>query len=119
MKSLKTIVSLCLCAVLAAGVALAGAGQQRTAPVKEYEGQIRSVKIDQCGMQPGTCEGSIVMAQRGGEEVRLFIKPGTWIKRGDQLVTIDELGVGNYVRVDAATIAGEERATSIDVRTTP
>jgi hypothetical protein len=27
--------------------------------------------------------------------------PGTWIKRGDHLVLIDELGVGNYVKAQA------------------
>jgi hypothetical protein len=39
--------------------------------------------------------------------VTLAIKPGTWLKRGDQLVTIDELGVGNYVKVEAVQIPGE------------
>ena len=38
--------------------------------------------------------GSVILAQAaGGGEVTLAIKPGTWLKRGDQLVTIDELGV--------------------------
>jgi hypothetical protein len=49
----------------------------------------------------------------------LAIKPGIWIKRSDQLVLIEELGVGNYVQVQAAQIAGEECATDIDVRTIP
>jgi hypothetical protein len=35
------------------------------------------------------------------------VKPGTWIKRGTNLVTIDELGVGNYVKVQAVEIPGE------------
>ena len=47
-------------------VSLALAGAPATAPVQLYEGQIRSVKIDKCGLQPGTCEGSIILARAGG-----------------------------------------------------
>jgi hypothetical protein len=58
------------------------AGEAREPPVMTYQGQIRSVKIDRCGLQPGSCEGSIILAKRGGGEVMLAIKPGTWIRRG-------------------------------------
>jgi hypothetical protein len=34
----------------------------------------------------------------------LAILPGTWMKRSDQLVLIDELGVGNYIRGQAAPL---------------
>ena len=86
---------------------MAGAGSKAT--VKPYEGQIKSIKVDKCGLQPGSCEGSVILAQRGGGgEVTLAIMPGTWLKRGDQLVTIDELGVGNYVRVEAIQLPGEQ-----------
>src|SRR5262245_66666305 len=92
-----------LCAALAwALLSLATAGTPSKATVKPYEGQIRSVKIDKCGLQPGSCQGSVILARSGGGgEVTLAIAPGTWLKRGDQLVTIDELGVGNYVKVEA------------------
>jgi hypothetical protein len=40
--------------------------------------------------------------------VTLAIKPGTWLKRGDQFITIDELGVGNYVKVEAVRLPGEQ-----------
>jgi hypothetical protein len=98
-----------LCTALSGGlVALALAGAPSTAPVQPYEGQIRSIKIDKCGLQPGTCEGSIILARAGGgTEVTLAIKPGTWLKRGDHFVTIDELGVGNYVKVEAIQIPGQ------------
>jgi hypothetical protein len=77
--------------------------------VQPYEGQIRSIKVDKCGMQPGSCEGSIILAKAGGgEEVTLAIKPGTWLKRGDHLVTIDELSMGNYVKVEALQIPGQQ-----------
>jgi hypothetical protein len=99
-----------LCTALSWGlVSLALAGAPSTAPVQPYEGQIQSVKIDKCGLQPGTCEGSVILAKAGGGgEVTLAIKPGTWLKRGDQFVTIDELGVGNYVKVEAIQIPGQQ-----------
>lgn len=90
-------------------VALAMAGEKGKMPVKEYRGQIKSVKIDKCGLQPGTCEGSIVMSLQGGQEIALAILPGTWIRRGDQLVTIDELGVGNYVMARATLLPEQAR----------
>jgi hypothetical protein len=80
---------------------LGRAGEQQRTPVRQYTGQIQSVKIDRCGLQPGTCEGSIVLKLQGGQEVILAILPGTWMKRGDQLVLIDELAVGNYLRAQA------------------
>jgi hypothetical protein len=92
-------------ALLGGAVSLTTAGT--ATKVMPYEGQIKSIKVDKCGMQPGTCEGSIVLAQAAGKgEVTLAIKPGTWLKRGDQVVTIDELGVGNYVKAEAVQIPG-------------
>jgi hypothetical protein len=104
------IAGLCLlCTALSwALVSLAMAGAASKAAVQPYEGQIKSIKIDKCGLQPGTCEGSIILAPVGGAgEVTLAIKPGTWLKRGTQLVTIDELGVGNHVKVEAVQLPGE------------
>ena len=100
-------------------LAMAGAGSKAT--VQPYEGQIKSIKIDKCGLQPGSCEGSVILAQAGGDgEVTLAIKPGTWLKRGNQLVTIDELGVGNHVKVEAVQLPGEQlqRITILSPRTT-
>ena len=99
-----------LCTALSWGlVSLARAGAPSTAPVQTYEGQIRSVKIDKCGRQPGSCEGSVIL-DRGAEagNVVLAIKPGTWLKRGDQFVTIDELGVGNFVKAEAIQLPGQQ-----------
>jgi hypothetical protein len=99
-----------LCTALASGLpSLAMAGAASKATVQPYEGQIKSVKIDKCGLQPGSCEGSVILARAGGAgEVTLAIKPGTWLKRGDQFVTIDEIGVGNYVKVEALQIPGQQ-----------
>ncbi len=110
MKRLRRAGMWLLCTALSWGlVSLALAGAPSTAPVQPYEGQIRSIRIDKCGLQPGTCEGSIILARaEGGHEVTLAIKPGTWLKRGNQFVTIDELSVGNYVQAEAIQIPGQE-----------
>jgi hypothetical protein len=105
------IAGLCLlCTALSwALVSLAMAGAASKAAVQPYEGQIKSIKIDKCGLQPGTCEGSVILARAGGGgEVTLAIKPGTWLKRGANLVTIDELGVGNHVKVETVRLPGEQ-----------
>jgi hypothetical protein len=110
MKQLRMVGILLLCAGLSwALVSLAMAGAASTAAVQPYEGQIKSVKVDKCGLQPGSCEGSVILAQAGGKgEVTLAIKPGTWLKRGNQFVTIDELGIGNHVKVEAVRLPGEQ-----------
>ena len=105
------IAGLCLlCTALSwalVSLVLAGAGSKAT--VQPYEGQIKTIKVDKCGLQPGSCEGSVILARAaGGGEVTLAIKPGTWLKRGDQLVTIDELGIGNYVKVEAVQLPGQQ-----------
>jgi hypothetical protein len=106
--SRTTLVALLVAAFSLALATSIIAGGGYSAKAVPYEGQIKSIKIDKCGLQPGTCEGSVVVAQAGNKgEVTLAIKPGTWLKRGDQLVTIDELGVGNYVKVEAVQIPGQ------------
>jgi hypothetical protein len=108
MKRLRrgSIFLLCLVVLWGFG-SLTMAGTPTKAAVQPYEGQIKSIKVEKCGLQPGSCEGSVILARAGGAgEVTLAIKPGTWLKRGDQLVTIDELGVGNYVKVEAVQIPG-------------
>jgi hypothetical protein len=100
------MLALCAACSLALAASVMAAGS--SAKMQPYEGQIKSIKVDKCGLQPGSCEGSVILAKSaGGGEVTLAIKPGTWLKRGDQFVTIDELGVGNYVKVEAVQIPGE------------
>lgn len=74
------------------------------AAAQSYAGQVREIKIDRCSPQPGTCEGSMVLAQARGQEVALAITPQTPIQRGEQRVYLDELGVGNYVTVWATPL---------------
>jgi hypothetical protein len=106
MKAIGTTVLWLLGAAFSVAlVAAAMAGETDSAAVMPYEGQIRSIQIDKCGLEPGSCQGSIILAQAGGaREVRLAVTPGTWLKRGDRLVTIDELGVGNDVKVKTVRI---------------
>jgi hypothetical protein len=109
MKEFRTPLILLLCSVFSlALIASVTAGGGYSAKMQPYEGQIKAIKVEKCGLQPGSCEGSVILARgSGGDEVTLAIKPGTWLKRGDQVVTIDELGIGNYVKVEAVQIPGE------------
>jgi hypothetical protein len=122
MPRCRTVLLLLAWIALTLGVASLGkAGESRTAVLKQYWGKIASVRIDRCGKRPGLCEGVIILAQRHGGAMALAIRPGTWIKRGDQLVLLEELRVGNDIHVQAIEIAeeGVMRATTIEVPTTP
>ena len=91
------------------------AGEPRWGPVRQYTGHIQSIKIDRCGLEPGTCEGSVVLRLPEGQEVTLAIRPGTWMTREEQLVLIEELRVGDYVTAQATSLPGEplERAITV------
>jgi hypothetical protein len=59
-------------AMLTVGVGAWGvASAAPQSPVQSYTGQVREINIDQCGLEPGTCEGSLVLAQARGQEVDL------------------------------------------------
>ena len=85
--------------------ALAGAAAQ--ALVRPYTGQVREIKIHQCGLEPGECEGSLVLVQPGGQQVALAIPSRTAIQRGDRRVHLAELDIGNYVTVQAEPLPSE------------
>jgi hypothetical protein len=74
------------------------------APAQTYTGQVESINIDHCDQQPGTCAGSLVLAQANDQQVDLAIPAGTVIQRAGERVHLDELGVGNYVMVQAAPV---------------
>jgi hypothetical protein len=95
-----------LAALLTVGAGTWGVVNAATqAQAQSYTGQVREVNIDQCGLEPGTCAGSLVLAQARGQEVDLAIPAGTAIQRGNQRVHLEELGVGNYVMVQAAPLS--------------
>lgn len=111
-------------ALLLAGMTLAMsassptlAGVWRWTQLKQYWGDIKSIRVDKCGHRPGLCEGALVLAQREGSDVVLAIRPGTWIKRGERLVLIEDLRVGDAVHVQAFEIEGERglQAATIDL----
>jgi hypothetical protein len=103
---MKGLVVVALGAMLSVGVGPWGmASAALQGPGQSYTGQVRAIKIDQCGLEPGTCEGSLVLAQGRGQEVALAIPAGTAIQRGGQRVHLEELGVGNYVKVQAAPLS--------------
>jgi hypothetical protein len=81
------------------------AGQGYTTAV--YEGKITSVKIDKCGLQPGLCEGSILLTPQSGEAARVDVRIGTWIKRGDTFLTIEDLKAGDQVKAQTFRLPGE------------
>src|ERR671923_1024566 len=102
----RLLLSLGLGALLTVGLGPWGvAGAAPQGPVQSYTGQVREIKIDQCGLEPGTCEGSLVLAQARGQEVDLAIPVGTTIQRGNQHVHLEELGIGNYVMVQAVPLS--------------
>jgi len=94
---------LALGALLTVSVGIWGvAGAAAPAPVRPYTGQVREIKINQCGLEPGTCEGSLLLAQAGGQQVALAIPSGTAIQHGNQCVHLEDLAIGNYVTVQAS-----------------
>lgn len=122
MKGIKATAVLGLClALIIAVVWPAIAGEQRSAMLKQYWGTVTSIRIDRCGTRPGLCEGAIILAQREGAEVILATRPGTWIKRGERLVLLEEISAGHDVHVQSVEIAadGDVRATQSEASTQP
>jgi hypothetical protein len=100
------LMSFGLGALLMAGAGAWGvATAAQPTPGQTYTGQVREITIDQCGLEPGTCQGSLVLAQARGQAVDLAIPAGTAIQRGGQRVHLEELGVGNYVMVQATLLS--------------
>jgi hypothetical protein len=99
MKQALTVLGLGTMLVVGAGSWGIAAAQATTQP---YTGQIESIHIDHCDLEPGTCAGTLVLAQARGREVTLTIPAGTTIQRGNERVHLEQLGVGNYVMVQAA-----------------
>jgi hypothetical protein len=96
-------------AILMTGVSTSGlAATAQPAQPQTYRGQIREITIDQCGLEPGTCAGSLVLAQARSQEVTLAIPQGTTIQRGDDRVHLEQLGIGNYITVQAVRQPGDQ-----------
>jgi hypothetical protein len=102
MQSVRAAVLLLAWMALAlGGVAQGAAAEQGWSRLRQYWGQVQSVRVDKCGQRPGLCEGTIVLTLRHGGKVSLSMRPGMWIKRGDQLVLLEELKAGDEIHVQA------------------
>lgn len=121
MRRITAVVVFLLWTTLAVGVVLPGVvGAARQSAVTPYEGRIIAIRIDTCGLAPGLCEGSIVLAKNGGGKICLAIRVGTWIKRGDRFLTIQDLAVGDDVKVQTFQMGDETfRRVAILQFTTP
>jgi hypothetical protein len=106
-------VAVLLCSMLMVDwVWLGASGTSQEVVALPFEGYIRMIKIDLCGLQPGMCQGSMVLARKEGGEVSLAIQPGMRIKRRGEVASIDELGAGDYVKVQAIKL-GTDAAPQI------
>jgi hypothetical protein len=108
MKEGLTALALGTMLVLGAGSwGMASAAPQ--AQAQPHTGQVESIKIDHCDQQASLCGGSLVLAQADGQQVTLTIPAGTTIQRGEESVHLEQLGVDNYVTVQAANPQGHGR----------
>src|SRR5262245_41406199 len=104
-----------LAALLTVGAGTWGVANAATPAQDQSDtGQVREIKVHQCSLAPGTCAGSLVLAQARGQEVDLVIPAGTTIQRGNQRVHLEELGVGNYVMVQAAPLYPAQQGNGRD-----
>jgi hypothetical protein len=107
MQSVRAAVLLLAWIALALGsVAQGAAGEQGWSHLQQYWGQVQSISVDKCDQRPGLCEGTMVLTRQHGSKVTLSIRPGMWLKRGDRLVLLDELRVGDQIHVQAFEVAG-------------
>jgi hypothetical protein len=98
----------CLVAAFSAGsVAVVNASEAFSGAVQQVEGQIRSIQIA-CDGLAGVCTGSVVVAERHHGDVPLAIRPGAWIRRGEQPLTPRELEVGAPIKAFAFRMDGEQ-----------
>lgn len=72
-----------------------------------YEGRITSIRVEKCGLQPGLCEGSIILSSPGGADTTVGVRVGTWIKRSDEFLTIEHLNIGDRVKAQTFRFPGE------------
>jgi hypothetical protein len=101
MRSITILSMFGLVALLSAGSLLWGETVERQAAVLPWTGHVKAITIHTCGLQPGGCHGTLVLVTDAGEELSVPLRPPLWVERGAQVVTIDAVAVGDYVRVQA------------------
>jgi hypothetical protein len=108
MKRSQALLICLVCPTLLMGWLCPGvASEPPVTLVRVFEGHIKAIKVDTCGLTPGTCQLAMVLVKREGGEISFAIRPETGIKHNEQLVTIDDLRVGDLVKVQAIQLAGE------------
>jgi hypothetical protein len=98
--------------LLAVAVTLSAGGQSLSGErftTSIYEGPPKSIKIDKYGLQPGLCEGAIILASQGGEDTPVDVRVGTWIKRGDNFLTVEDWQIGDRVKAQTFRFPGEAK----------
>jgi hypothetical protein len=83
------------------------AGEPLVAAATPFDGHVKAIKINTCGLQLGKYQGVIVLANNEGSEVLLALTPETRIRNGTHLQSIDTVQLGDY---------GKGRATPIRER---
>jgi hypothetical protein len=107
MKRRQALLRCLLCATLLMGWGLpALVGEPLETVRMLFQGHIKAMKADTCGLTPGSCQRSLVLAKSDGGEMAFAIRPETRIKPTEQLVTIDTLRVGDFVKVQAILPTG-------------
>jgi hypothetical protein len=107
MQSVREAVVVLAWIALVLGSVVHGVAEERGwSHLQQYWGQVQAVRVNKCGQRPGLCEGTIVLTPREGSKVVLSIRPGMWIKRGDQLVLLEELRPGDEIHVQAYERSG-------------
>jgi hypothetical protein len=99
MRSITIVGVFSLLSMLSAGSLLWGEAVEHQAALMRCAGHVKAVTIHMCGLHPGGCQGTLVLVTDEGDEIAVALMPPLRIERGEQVVTIDAIAVGDYVRV--------------------
>ena len=120
MTRIDAIAIVLLCAMLSGGMAsLDGSGAPYEAAAIRFEGRVTLVRVHLCGLEPGRCEGFIVLTTATGGEVTLAIMPGIRIEHNTQLAMLEDVKLGDYVEVQAVQVGGEPLPRIVKLEITP
>jgi len=82
---------------------------------QKVEGMVVALKIEKCGMQPGSCEGTIDIGEPGKART-LAVAPGTTtINKEGHVVVLQEVKLGDRAVAEVVRKDGQDIAKVIDV----
>jgi hypothetical protein len=99
MRSMTILGVFSLLTMLSAGSLVRGEAVEHQAAVMLCAGHVKAITIHTCGLHPGGCQGTLVLVTDEGDEISVAIMPPMRVERGEQVVTMDAIAVGDYVRV--------------------